>query len=405
MKYVLVFLSLKQTSQNRVSTDMTPLRAVGNRVFVDTETTGLSTSDGDEMLELAVIDISGNTLFNSLIRPIHKREWPKAQAIHGITPSMVADAPTLAELSPTIKNIFDGADVIIYNAQFDSDFLGDLLAGANQVHCCMLDYSKFVGAWSDFLQAFRWHSLATAAADACFEWPGESHRAQADALACRAVWRYITDETEQLRVNKIKEEKRQIAKVLLLEESERHREAEEADLAATHITEFLEHWYLGRYGIQKHWINDVPTRDIENTIANLFWGMPIRCLDLLDSHDIIYNKISDIPAHLVSARHFKRLNQKKWFMNELKSSAAYVGSRQGWALYDKSEYDRIAGAYPLRMNSYTLLPNEKLFAKSALLKMGYSANSISDMRPVEERQNRYDSSWYYLYAVIPPRKK
>nr|WP_247595137.1 3'-5' exonuclease [Salmonella enterica] len=106
-----------------------------SRVYLDTESTGLSPAD-DALLEIAITDDSGTPLLNTLICPPETfTAWPAAQAVHGITPAMVRDAPTLYALAPAIRAAVKDQDVIIYNAEFDAGFLGDLLAGAQSVQC------------------------------------------------------------------------------------------------------------------------------------------------------------------------------------------------------------------------------------------------------------------------------
>jgi DNA polymerase-3 subunit epsilon len=57
-----------------------------------------------------------------LIRP--PTNWMRHQGIHGITWRMVADAPTFAELWPSLEPMFDGAHfVAAHNASFDRGVL------------------------------------------------------------------------------------------------------------------------------------------------------------------------------------------------------------------------------------------------------------------------------------------
>lgn len=73
---------------------------ISSRVYLDTESTGLSPAD-DALLEIAITDDSGTPLLNTLIcPPATFTAWPAAQAVHGITAAMVRGAPTLAALAP-----------------------------------------------------------------------------------------------------------------------------------------------------------------------------------------------------------------------------------------------------------------------------------------------------------------
>lgn len=72
-------------------------------VYLDLETTGLESTD--EALSIALVGDDGETLLYSLIKPQKRKRWPKAEAIHGITPQKVKDAPTLDDLKPQIADI------------------------------------------------------------------------------------------------------------------------------------------------------------------------------------------------------------------------------------------------------------------------------------------------------------
>src|SRR5664279_5356251 len=74
-------------------------------VYLDSETTGLERSD--EIVDFSIIDFDGKVLFDSFVRP--KISIPSgATAVHHITNSMVANAPTWVELWTEIKAILAG---------------------------------------------------------------------------------------------------------------------------------------------------------------------------------------------------------------------------------------------------------------------------------------------------------
>ena len=165
-------------------------------VFLDLETTGLGKSD--EVVEIAIIDSDGNVLVNSLIRPQCRKRWPGAQQLHGIGPAHVADAPTLGALEPSITAALSGAQVVIYNADFDSRFLPELLQKAAIVHCCMKRYAKFKSDWNDYHNDYRWHKLTDAARQIGYRYESNAHRALADCRATRAVWQHLDAKKVQL---------------------------------------------------------------------------------------------------------------------------------------------------------------------------------------------------------------
>lgn len=153
------------------------------RVYLDTETTGLSAKSGDEIVEIAIIAEDGQVLINSLVNP--KRPIPlSASNIHGITDAMVASSPTLEVLWSDIRDAIGGNEVIIYNARYDTEFFPNKLSNASRVRCAMLEYASRMGSR-------RWFKLSDAAEHVGHVWLGEAHRALADAQACRSVWDWL----------------------------------------------------------------------------------------------------------------------------------------------------------------------------------------------------------------------
>lgn len=89
-------------------------------VILDCETTGFG--PGDRIIELAAVTIDGKSLetvdeFDTLINP--QRDVGRTD-IHGITASMVAAAPTFAEIAATVARLLDGAVLVAHNLPFDA---------------------------------------------------------------------------------------------------------------------------------------------------------------------------------------------------------------------------------------------------------------------------------------------
>lgn len=365
-------------------------------VYIDTETTGLNTVS-DALLEIAVVDDSGIPLLNTLIRPPELvTAWPAAQRVHRITPEMVAGAPTLAEIAPQVMAAVRDQDVVIYNAAFDAGFLGDLLAGARSVQCCMRAWAEHAGEWSDWHNDWRLHRLEAAAAAVCFTWPGEKHRALADAQACRAIWQYLRDEAERRRVDLQHRDRRLTREAEYALADIRYQTERRNDERNRRAGEFIAHWWQGLYGTRTHWSAGVPAREACELFAGLFFGKSLALLALEDRFATVYHSTKDVPAELHPASWFPA---ERWYQNELQACAAYVGKKQGWPLFHESEAGRIRALYPLRFEYPPLAPGETLMTKTALRKAGMSMKEIASLTPVAERQNGHSGEWYLLYKV------
>lgn len=162
---------------------------------LDTETTGL---DGKaEIVEISVLDMTGHILLDSLVCPVNPipRE---AKAIHGISNSMVSEAPTWPKLYQGVKEIIGERKVLIYNASFDIRMLeqSSKLSGVyerdfisllrNNSECVMLAYAELFGEWDHRRESWKWQKLGNAAAQCGVSSKG-AHRALADCFMTLGV--------------------------------------------------------------------------------------------------------------------------------------------------------------------------------------------------------------------------
>ena len=151
-------------------------------LYVDTETTGLNASSGDTIVEIAIVDENGKVLLNTLVNPKRNIPW-YASKVHGISSAMVKGMPTLEDLLPNILEVISGQKLVIYNAPFDVSFFPNKLQEAASIECAMRRFANLVGV--------RSQKLGVAAAHVGHIWTGEAHRALADTLACRSVWKWV----------------------------------------------------------------------------------------------------------------------------------------------------------------------------------------------------------------------
>ncbi|EAB8175336.1 3'-5' exonuclease [Shigella sonnei] len=367
-----------------------------NTVYLDTEGTGLDPAT-EAMLEIAIVDDAGAVLVNTLIAPpAGISSWPEAQRIHGITPTMTAGAPELAQLAPQIEAAVCGRDVVIYNAAFDTGFLGPLLDSARSVQCCMEAWSEHMNEWDSRFGRLRWHRLAAAADSIHFAWPGQKHRALADTLACRAVWQYLHSPHERERVDTLIRDRQLTTEARNILRSDERKVEMRNDRWRDYMTSFLQTWWLHRYGAWTHWTRGLSTTRASTEFSQLFFGKSPALLALEDQVSQIYTSRKAIPDNLHPASYFLR---ETWFKKALSPSAAYIGKKSGWLLYDTSEDARIRALFPLRFQEPVRFPGDALLTRSALLKAGMTAKQIAALKPVAERKNGFNGEWYNLYLV------
>ena len=106
-----------------------------NEIFLDTETTGLSTKDGDRILEIACIEtkdlIPTKKIFHKLINP-ERKVSQEAFKVHGFSNDFLQDKQKFKEIADELLEFIDGKKLIIHNAPFDIGFLNSELKKVNK---------------------------------------------------------------------------------------------------------------------------------------------------------------------------------------------------------------------------------------------------------------------------------
>ena len=94
--------------------------------MLDTETTGLSASLGDRVIEIGCIELLSRRVsdnhFHRYVNPERKSE-EGALRVHGLTDEFLADKPKFAEIAAYFLDYVRGAELVIHNADFDVEFL------------------------------------------------------------------------------------------------------------------------------------------------------------------------------------------------------------------------------------------------------------------------------------------
>ena len=96
------------------------------QIILDTETTGLSTSDGHRIIEIGCVEMINRKLtgqhFHHYICPDRKVD-EGALEVHGITDEFLQDKPHFWEIVDEFLEFVRDSELIIHNAPFDIGFL------------------------------------------------------------------------------------------------------------------------------------------------------------------------------------------------------------------------------------------------------------------------------------------
>ena len=174
-----------------------------NPLFLDYETTGIRRNAYStygkgkgvhQVVEVAVTDADGNTLFSSLVNP--GRPIPAgAEGVHGISDADVADAPAWAEIAPALRAILGGRVVAAHNAAFEACFTPEDW-GIEWV-CTMRLADEFYGKadhWSVRDNPALGSGLAARLVMAGVEPVHAEHEAEADCLRALALLKAMAND-------------------------------------------------------------------------------------------------------------------------------------------------------------------------------------------------------------------
>ena len=146
-------------------------------LIVDTETVGSGPTI--EIIEIAVGNVAGNILFESLVRPVFNRLPPLSKHAR-FDRSAFTTAPYWVDIWPKLKTLIDSKLLVAYNASFDRRALAAMVSKHAQ--------SSPERGWRCAMQAVKQRigtkrSLTLGEACAHFGLEGGNHRAARDVQA------------------------------------------------------------------------------------------------------------------------------------------------------------------------------------------------------------------------------
>jgi len=164
-------------------------------VVLDTETTGLSAYSGDEVIDIAMIELRGlhatGRVYQSYINP--QRAIPaESTAIHHLTDKDVANAPLFVDVLAEVLDFIDNAVLVGHHINFDIRFINKAL----QKYC----HGHLQNPWIDTMLLFLEHrgqighySLEEVARF-CQVDITHRHSAEGDARATAAIFTHLVQQ-------------------------------------------------------------------------------------------------------------------------------------------------------------------------------------------------------------------
>ena len=175
-------------------------------VVLDTETTGFHAYSGDEVIDIAMIELQGlqatGRYYQSYINP--QRPIPtESTAIHHLTNKDVAQAPTLHEVLPEVLNFIDNAVLVGHHINFDIRFINKAL----QQYC----HGQLQNPWVDTMLLYLEHRgqighyTLEEVAQHCHVEITNRHSAEGDAKATASIFEYLVTQlvSKQDTVNRL----------------------------------------------------------------------------------------------------------------------------------------------------------------------------------------------------------
>ena len=99
-------------------------------VILDTETTGLSTSENHRIVEIGCIELDNqiptNKIFHKYINP-ERKVSEEALKVHGYTDQFLSDKETFSSIAKDFLDFIKNKKLIIHNASFDLSNISLLL--------------------------------------------------------------------------------------------------------------------------------------------------------------------------------------------------------------------------------------------------------------------------------------
>ncbi len=175
-------------------------------VVFDVETTGLSVTDGDRIIEIAAARLREGKIidrFTTFVDPLRALN-PEAMKTNHITEKMILGAPKAVDVLPRFVEFVGSTAVVAHNASFDVKFVSyelSLYGRRMREDTPVIDTLKMARALLPQLTSFRLDHLANSLGVRV----KETHRAMADVELLAEVFQKLLYMTEDHNLRDLRE--------------------------------------------------------------------------------------------------------------------------------------------------------------------------------------------------------
>lgn len=156
-----------------------------NCFWLDTETTGLSSSD--EIIELSICTHDKRVVFDSILSSKVNCS-AQAIAVHGITDEQIANGMPIESAKAALIELLEGKTIISFNVDFDCQMLFQTIGLTTKKRFCVMKWSQSV------LDYERWPRLEKVCERLNIK-QSEAHRSLADTITTIDVFNKLVDLT------------------------------------------------------------------------------------------------------------------------------------------------------------------------------------------------------------------
>ncbi len=156
-----------------------------NCFWLDTETTGLSSSD--EIIELSICTHDKRVVFDSILSSKVNCS-AQARSVHGITDEQIANGMPIESAKAALIELLEGKTIISFNVDFDCQMLFQTFGITAKKRFCVMKWSQSV------LDYERWPRLENVCERLNIKQP-EAHRSLADTITTIDVFNKLVDLT------------------------------------------------------------------------------------------------------------------------------------------------------------------------------------------------------------------